>query len=111
MRTWRINQGDRMHKTMFLYLNAHSYPSGRFVFSNYTWNPDGSKYSDYNGKKIPSLIPYSVMIAGRPFYEIWRVRFTKLPNQVLLLATNSLRVITRRWLYKEITSRRCARTR
>ncbi|EIW63861.1 uncharacterized protein TRAVEDRAFT_111583 [Trametes versicolor FP-101664 SS1] len=49
-----------------LLLNAYmAYKSGRsFVFSNYTWNPDGSKYSDYNGKKIPSLIPFSALIAG-----------------------------------------------
>ncbi|KAI0332570.1 hypothetical protein GY45DRAFT_1320769 [Cubamyces sp. BRFM 1775] len=35
-----------------------------FVFANYTWNDNGSLYSEYNGKKIPSQIPYSVMIRG-----------------------------------------------
>ncbi|CDO74834.1 hypothetical protein BN946_scf185022.g4 [Trametes cinnabarina] len=35
-----------------------------FVFANYTWNDNGSPYSDYNGKKIPSLIPYSALIRG-----------------------------------------------
>ncbi|KAI0640205.1 hypothetical protein C8Q77DRAFT_1046744 [Trametes polyzona] len=49
-----------------LLLNAYmAYKTGRsFVFANYTWNDIGEPYSDYNGKKIPSLIPYSVMIRG-----------------------------------------------
>ncbi|KAI0333985.1 hypothetical protein GY45DRAFT_1243411 [Cubamyces sp. BRFM 1775] len=47
-------------------LNAHlAYVSNRtFVFSNYTWNDDGSVYSIYNGKPIPSQIPYTVLIRG-----------------------------------------------
>ncbi|KAH9934094.1 uncharacterized protein BXZ73DRAFT_46087 [Epithele typhae] len=47
-------------------LNAYiAYKAGRsFVFSNYTWNADGSLYSDYNGKKIPSTIPYSAIVRG-----------------------------------------------
>ncbi|KAH9854348.1 hypothetical protein C2E23DRAFT_818297 [Lenzites betulinus] len=50
-----------------LLLNAYmAYKSGRaFVFANYTWNADGSQYSEYNGKKIPSLIPYSAIIRGQ----------------------------------------------
>ncbi|KAH9885452.1 hypothetical protein C8Q73DRAFT_304313 [Cubamyces lactineus] len=56
-----------------LLLNAYmAYKAGRsFVFANYTWNDNGSPYSDYNGKKIPSLIPYSAImqgpIVGAPF--------------------------------------------
>ncbi|KAH9854300.1 hypothetical protein C2E23DRAFT_726571 [Lenzites betulinus] len=42
-----------------------AYESGRiFVFGNYTWNDDGSIYTDYHGKPIPSQIPYSVLIQG-----------------------------------------------
>ncbi|KAI0778930.1 hypothetical protein BD413DRAFT_466728 [Trametes elegans] len=49
-----------------LLLNAYmAYKAGRsFVFANYTWNDNGSQYSEYNGKKIPSLIPYSAIIQG-----------------------------------------------
>jgi len=43
----------------------------RFVFDHYTWNPNGSLYSDYNGKLIPSTIPMTALIegplAGGPF--------------------------------------------
>lgn len=35
-----------------------------FVFDNYTWNGDGSDYTDYNGKLIPSQIPHTVMMRG-----------------------------------------------
>ncbi|CDO73384.1 hypothetical protein BN946_scf185013.g18 [Trametes cinnabarina] len=47
-------------------LNAYlAYVSGQsFVFANYTWNDDGSVVSYYNGKPIPSQIPYSVLIRG-----------------------------------------------
>ncbi|KAI0829867.1 hypothetical protein BC628DRAFT_1359061 [Trametes gibbosa] len=49
-------------------LNAYlAYKSGRtFVFGNFTWNDDGSLWSDYEGtgKMIPSQIPYSVLIQG-----------------------------------------------
>lgn len=101
-----------MHGIMLFCLDVHSNPTDRFVFSNYTWNPDGSKYSDYNGKKIPSLVPFSALIAGRwSFYGFWWVQSTKPPDQVLLLAINFLRVITHRWLYTEITLTLCARTR
>ncbi|KAI9061497.1 hypothetical protein FKP32DRAFT_1575844 [Trametes sanguinea] len=49
-------------------LNTYlSYKAKRsFVFANYTWNADGSLYSTYNGKKIPSQIPFSVMIREGP---------------------------------------------
>ncbi|KAF9651931.1 hypothetical protein BDM02DRAFT_3110067 [Thelephora ganbajun] len=35
-----------------------------FVFDNYTWNRDGSVYSRFNEKLIPSMIPMTVQIAG-----------------------------------------------
>ncbi|KAI8999008.1 hypothetical protein BD414DRAFT_406900 [Trametes punicea] len=42
-----------------------SYKANRaFVFYNYTWNDDGSDYSDYNGKPIPSRVPLSALIRG-----------------------------------------------
>lgn len=37
----------------------------RFVFDDYVWNPDGSTYSDYNGKLIPSRIPLTALVSGR----------------------------------------------
>ncbi|OJT04561.1 hypothetical protein TRAPUB_4831 [Trametes pubescens] len=100
-----------------LLLNAYmAYKSGRsFVFSNYTWNPDGSKYSDYNGKKIPSLIPYSVMIAGpivgdqfpagdytplavqRDYFE------AMCPNKVIFIREDISEIITFKNSAKEIT--------
>ncbi|KAI0743492.1 hypothetical protein C8Q80DRAFT_1272186 [Daedaleopsis nitida] len=48
-------------------LNAYlAYRSGRrFVMGNFTWNDDGSLYSEYNDTvKIPSQIPYSAIIRG-----------------------------------------------
>ncbi|PCH34412.1 hypothetical protein WOLCODRAFT_61697 [Wolfiporia cocos MD-104 SS10] len=35
-----------------------------FVFDNFTWNDDGSLYSYFNGKPIPSRIPISAHIQG-----------------------------------------------
>lgn len=32
--------------------------------NNFTWNPDGSLYTKYNDKDIPSQIPYSALIRG-----------------------------------------------
>ncbi|KAI0830864.1 hypothetical protein BC628DRAFT_1312385 [Trametes gibbosa] len=54
-------------------LNAHlAYSSGRaLVFNNYTWNNNGSDYSDFNGHLIPSRVPLAALIrgpaAGGPF--------------------------------------------
>ncbi|KAI0778943.1 hypothetical protein BD413DRAFT_512992 [Trametes elegans] len=54
-------------------LNAHlAYKSGRsLVFNNYTWNKDGSDYTEFNGHLIPSRIPLAALIrgpaAGGPF--------------------------------------------
>ncbi|KAI8981365.1 hypothetical protein BD414DRAFT_492453 [Trametes punicea] len=47
-------------------LNAHlAYVSDRsFVFGNYTWNDDGSVFTYYDGKPIPSQIPYTALIQG-----------------------------------------------
>ncbi|KAI0964550.1 hypothetical protein AcW1_001342 [Taiwanofungus camphoratus] len=49
-----------------LLLNAYlAYSTGRsFVFYNYTWNTDGSNYSNYNGKLIPSKVPLSTLLGG-----------------------------------------------
>ncbi|CDO77786.1 hypothetical protein BN946_scf184609.g3 [Trametes cinnabarina] len=54
-------------------LNAHlSYKANRaFVFYNYTWNDDGSDYSNYNGKPIPSRVPLSALIRGPMIGESW----------------------------------------
>ncbi|OSC97609.1 hypothetical protein PYCCODRAFT_1376756 [Trametes coccinea BRFM310] len=54
-------------------LNAHlSYKANRaYVFHNYTWNDDGSDYSDYNGKPIPSRVPLSALIRGPMIGEPW----------------------------------------
>ncbi|KAH7924169.1 hypothetical protein BV22DRAFT_1130074 [Leucogyrophana mollusca] len=35
-----------------------------FVFDDYVWNSDGSLYSDFNGKPIPSRIPLSAILSG-----------------------------------------------
>ena len=35
------------------------------MFNDYIWNPDGSLYSDYNGKKIPSRTPLSALLGGK----------------------------------------------
>ncbi|KAI8975906.1 hypothetical protein BD414DRAFT_467669 [Trametes punicea] len=49
-------------------LNAYlAYKAGRsFVFGNFTWNDDGSLYTDYDGtgKMIPSQIPYAALLRG-----------------------------------------------
>ncbi|OBZ68587.1 hypothetical protein A0H81_11554 [Grifola frondosa] len=37
---------------------------GIFVFDNYTWNPDGPDYSDWNGHTIPSRIPLTALLQG-----------------------------------------------
>lgn len=40
----------------------------RFVFADYVWNPDGSPYSHYNGKLIPSRIPLTALVGGKFHY-------------------------------------------
>ncbi|KAH9947083.1 hypothetical protein B0H21DRAFT_740270 [Amylocystis lapponica] len=64
-----------MQETMLNTFLSHI--AGRtFVFYNYTWNPDGSMYSLYNGKYIPSKIPMTALlsgpIAGQPFLTDYR---------------------------------------
>ncbi|EKM56441.1 uncharacterized protein PHACADRAFT_253563 [Phanerochaete carnosa HHB-10118-sp] len=67
-----LGWGNYMQDLVF---NAQlAYRTGRaFVFDNYTWNRDGSEYTDYNGKLIPSQIPLSALISsplnGGPFFE------------------------------------------
>jgi hypothetical protein len=38
-------------------------PPVRFVFDSYVWKRDGV-YADFNGKRIPSQIPLSALLAG-----------------------------------------------
>lgn len=55
--------GNVMQEHLLNAFLAHS--SGRaYVFDNYTWNKDGSDYTSYNGKLIPSRVPYSAIIGG-----------------------------------------------
>ncbi|GJE93721.1 O-fucosyltransferase family protein [Phanerochaete sordida] len=67
-----LGWGNHLQDLVF---NAQlSYSAGRaFVFDNYTWNRDGSIYSDFNGKLIPSQIPLSALITspinGGPYFE------------------------------------------
>ncbi|KAL4062361.1 hypothetical protein V8B97DRAFT_1876294 [Scleroderma yunnanense] len=55
--------GNVMQDYVMMALLAHA--AGRsFVFDDYIWNPDGSTYSDYNGKLIPSRIPLTALLGG-----------------------------------------------
>ena len=36
-----------------------------FVFNDYVWKPDGSLYSKYIGKQIPSRTPLSALVGGK----------------------------------------------
>ncbi|KAH9940544.1 uncharacterized protein BXZ73DRAFT_88761 [Epithele typhae] len=47
-------------------LNAYlAYQSGRtLVFDNYTWSDDGSLYTKYKTRWIPSQIPYTALVRG-----------------------------------------------
>ena len=36
-----------------------------FVFNDYVSNPDGSLYSEYGGKQVPSRIPLSALLGGK----------------------------------------------
>jgi hypothetical protein len=44
-----------------------------FVFDDYTWNPDGSIFTDYNGHLIPSRIPLTALLGGKYNVAISRV--------------------------------------
>lgn len=46
-------------------ISSGIYSLHRFVWDEYIWNNDSSKYSQFNGKPIPSRIPLSTMIAGK----------------------------------------------
>ncbi|KAH7885775.1 hypothetical protein F5I97DRAFT_1875293 [Phlebopus sp. FC_14] len=35
-----------------------------FVFDDFVWNPNGSLFTDYNGKLIPSRTPLSALLSG-----------------------------------------------
>ncbi|KAE9407676.1 hypothetical protein BT96DRAFT_933108 [Gymnopus androsaceus JB14] len=60
---WGSGWGNILQEML---LNTHlAYLSGRsFVFDNYTWDRSPSEYSSFNGKKIPSRVPVSTMLAG-----------------------------------------------
>lgn len=55
--------GNVMQDYVMNGLLAHT--TGRsFVFDDYTWNPDGSVFTDYNGHLIPSRIPLTALLGG-----------------------------------------------
>ncbi|KAI0270425.1 hypothetical protein BC834DRAFT_818943 [Gloeopeniophorella convolvens] len=49
-----------------LVLNTHlAYLSERtYVFPNFTWDPTPGDYSKFNGKRIPSRVPLTTLLAG-----------------------------------------------
>ncbi|KIJ65217.1 hypothetical protein HYDPIDRAFT_111123 [Hydnomerulius pinastri MD-312] len=55
--------GNVMQDFVMMGLLAHA-TNRSFVFDDYIWNPDGSRFSDYNGKLIPSRIPLSALLSG-----------------------------------------------
>ncbi|KAH0836501.1 hypothetical protein J3R83DRAFT_8138 [Lanmaoa asiatica] len=55
--------GNVMQDFVVMGLLAHT-TNRSFVFDDYVWNPDGSLYSEYNGKLIPSRIPLSALLGG-----------------------------------------------
>ncbi|KIJ11109.1 hypothetical protein PAXINDRAFT_164153 [Paxillus involutus ATCC 200175] len=55
--------GNVMQDFLMMGLLAHA-TNRSFVFDDYVWNPDGSRYTDYNGKLIPSRIPLSALLGG-----------------------------------------------
>lgn len=72
-----------------------------FVFDNYTWSLDGTLYSDYNGKLIPSQIPLSALISGALHFGVayadqtlssWNFLSVSLQDQ--LSAVHSLKMTT-----------------
>ncbi|KAH7920519.1 hypothetical protein BV22DRAFT_1107628 [Leucogyrophana mollusca] len=58
-----LGWGNVMQDYVMMSLLAHA-TNRSFVFNDYTWNADGSWYSDFNGKLIPSRIPLSAIISG-----------------------------------------------
>jgi hypothetical protein len=55
--------GNVMQDYVMMGLLAHA-ANRSYVFDDYIWNPDGSLYSDYNGKLIPSRTPLSALLSG-----------------------------------------------
>jgi len=55
--------GNVMQDFIMMGVLAHT-TNRSFVFNDYVWNPDGSLYSEYNGKQIPSRIPLSALVGG-----------------------------------------------
>jgi len=55
--------GNVMQDFVMMALLAHT-TNRSFAFNDYKWNDDGSIYSEYNGKKIPSRFPLSALLSG-----------------------------------------------
>ncbi|KAN0088727.1 hypothetical protein V8E55_005784 [Tylopilus felleus] len=55
--------GNVMQDYVMMALLAHT-TNRSFVFNDYVWKPNGSLYSDFNGKLIPSRIPLSALSGG-----------------------------------------------
>ncbi|KAL4062369.1 hypothetical protein J3A83DRAFT_4110097 [Scleroderma citrinum] len=55
--------GNAMQELLINTLLSHTV-NRAFVFDNFTWNPDGPDYSEFNGKLIPSRIPLSAIMSG-----------------------------------------------
>lgn len=59
---YRLNRTS-VPLALYSRLNA-DVPYTRFVWYDYEWNPDGSRYTFYNGKRMPSRIPLSAFVQG-----------------------------------------------
>ncbi|KIJ65219.1 hypothetical protein HYDPIDRAFT_111127 [Hydnomerulius pinastri MD-312] len=59
----RVGWGNLMQDYVLSY--ALAYASNRsFVFDDYTWVDDGSEFSYFNGKLIPSQVPLTALLSG-----------------------------------------------
>ncbi|KAG9309932.1 hypothetical protein JVU11DRAFT_6199 [Chiua virens] len=59
----KVGWGNVMQDYILSYVLAHSC-NRSFVFDDYTWANDGTEYSHFNGKLIPSRIPLNALIQG-----------------------------------------------
>ncbi|EGN95102.1 hypothetical protein SERLA73DRAFT_187410 [Serpula lacrymans var. lacrymans S7.3] len=55
--------GNVMQDIIMVALLAHE-TKRSYVFDDYIWRKDGTIYSDFNGKLIPSRIPLSALVGG-----------------------------------------------
>ncbi|KAN0088728.1 hypothetical protein V8E55_005785 [Tylopilus felleus] len=58
-----VGWGNIMQDYILNYVLAYA-TNRSFVFDDYTWAVDGTPYSHYNGKLIPSRIPLNAIIQG-----------------------------------------------